>query len=299
MPFGPMGHVYDWRQIEQTLAASPTPSFSATGAALYGSGEGKTVLLYQALETLLGRFPVHAQTIGDCVSHGFGIAVDVLQAVEILAGESERWVAETATEAIYALSRVERGKGQLGNGDGSIGAWAADAVTKWGTLRRQVYGRHDLTKYDGNRAKEWGRPRAGLPDDLEPEAAPYRVGTASLVTSYRAARDAIANGYPVPVCSDVGFTDRRDSEGFAKRSGSWAHCMAFLGVDDNPRRPGLLCMNSWGPDWISGPTRHGQPPGSFWVDAATCDIMLGRQPDSYALSGFQGYPAQSLDYLMI
>ena len=297
MSCGPMGHVYDWRQVEATLAASPTPSFASTGREIYGSGEGKTVCLWLALEKLLGTFPVHEQTIGDCVSHGFGTGIDVLQAVEIQSGDNERWVAETATESIYAISRVERGKRQIGRGDGSVGAWAADAVSKWGVLQRVQYGQHDLRQYSGPLAKKWGWD--GLPDELEPKAAPFKVGVTSLVTTYEQARDAIANGYPVAVCSDQGFDDVRDSEGFSRAMGSWAHCMVFLGVDDNPKRPGLLCMNSWGRNWIRGPKRLGQPDGSFWVDAQVANRMLGRNPDSWALGKFSGYPAQNLDYLLV
>jgi hypothetical protein len=292
-----MGHVYDWRQVEASLAASPTPSFASTGREIYGSGEGKTVCLWLALEKLLSTFPVHEQTIGDCVSHGFGTGIDVLQAVEIQSGANERWVAETATESIYAISRVERGKRQLGRGDGSVGAWAADAVSKWGVLQRVQYGRHDLRQYSGQLAKAWGWD--GLPDDLEPKARPFVVGVTSLVTTYEEARDAIANGYPVAVCSDQGFDDVRDSEGFARAMGSWAHCMVFLGVNDNPKRPGLLCQNSWGRNWIRGPKRLGQPDGSFWVDAAVANRMLKRNPDSWALGKFSGYPAQNLDYLLV
>jgi hypothetical protein len=251
------------------------------------------------LEKRLGYYPADQQEIGDCVPFGFGGAIDDLMAVEIMAGEAERWVARTCTEGIYAISRVERGKGQLGNGDGSVGAWAADAVTKWGVLQRLNYGTHDLTKYSGQRAKEWGRPRAGMPDELEPKAAPFKVGVASLCVTYEQARDAIANGYPVAVCSDQGFQDKRDAEGFARASGHWAHCMRFIGADDTGKRPGLLCMNSWGPNWISGPKRHNQPDGSFWVDADVANHMLGRNPDSWALGKFSGYPAQNLDYLLV
>jgi len=297
MPFGPMGHVYDWRQIEATLKDSPTPSFASTGREIYGSGEGKTVCLWLALERLLGTFPTHEQTAPDCVAHGFGLGIDVLQAVEIQSGDNERWVAETATESIYAISRVERGKRQLGREGGSVGAWAADAVSRWGVLQRIQYGQYDLREYSGQLAKQWGWD--GLPDDLEPKAKPFVVGVTSLVTTYEEARDAIANGYPVAVCSDQGFDDVRDSEGFARAMGSWAHCMCFIGVDDNPKRPGLLCQNSWGRNWIRGPKRLGQPDGSFWVDAAVANRMLGRNPDSWALGKFSGYPVQNLDYLLV
>lgn len=48
--------------------------------------------------------------------------------------------------------------------------------------------------------------------------------------------------------------------------------------------------------WVSGPTRHGQPGGSFWVDASIIDAAL-RQGDSVALSGYVGYPRIKLpDY---
>jgi hypothetical protein len=76
--------------------------------------------------------------------------------------------------------------------------------------------------------------------------------------------------------------------------------MYFVAADDSFRRPGLLLVNSWGPSWISGPTRHDQPPGSFWVDADVVNRMLGMR-DSYAISGFEGYPklVQQLSHLFI
>ncbi len=298
MPLGPLGHVYDWRATEAVLARSQTPVFAASGVPVQGTGKGKTVILIDALRKVFPGWKSHLQTIGDCVSHGFALCVDILAAVEILSGEPEEWRGQTATEAVYALSRVEIGGGQLGNGDGSVGAWAAEALQKYGTLRRTRYDSVDLSEYSGERAKAWGRPRAGLPDELEPIAREHPVQAASLVTSYEQARDSIANGYPIAVCSNQGFTEQRDADGFARASGSWAHCMAFVGVDDT-RRPGLLCQNSWGDDWNSGPKRLDQPDGSFWVDAEIADRMLSRRPDSFNVSGFRGFPAQNLDYLCV
>ena len=71
--------------------------------------------------------------------------------------------------------------------------------------------------------------------------------------------------------------------------------MLIIGMDDTGRRPGGLLLNSWGPDWISGPKRLGQPEGSFWVDADIIDRMLA-QEDSFAPSSYFGYPKQELDY---
>ena len=288
MPLGPMGWEYDWRAVNRYLAESTTPVFAASAAPLQGSGEKAVRLLYDDVRRITGRDIVLNQTVGDCVSQGWAQGADYLACAQIVAGQRERWVALCATEAIYALSRVEIGGGRI-RGDGSVGAWAAKAVTQYGTLRRLKYGSLDLTTYSGERARLWGS--RGCPDELEPIARERPIKTCSLVTSYSQARDAIANGYPVVVCSQQGFHDQRDSDGFMRPQGSWAHCMIFIGVDDAHRRPGLCCMNSWGPNWISGPKRHNQPDGSGWVDAETCDRMLRVQPDSYAVSGFVGFPA--------
>jgi hypothetical protein len=133
---------------------------------------------------------------------------------------------------------------------------------------------------------------------LEPVAKQHPIQTASKCTSYEEARDAIANGYPVSVASMRGFATNRDEDGFLRPSGVWAHQMYFCAVDDEYKRPGLLCVNSWGTSWSSGSRRHDQPEGSFWVDADVADKMF-KAGDSFAYSGFDGFPSQKLDYLLI
>ena len=66
-------------------------------------------------------------------------------------------------------------------------------------------------------------------------------------------------------------------------------------ASDDTTRPGILIQNSWGPTWVKGPTRHGQPAGSFWVDAHVIDKMCS-QGDSFAISNFLGFPAQEINY---
>lgn len=299
-PFDPRflcGWVADPAAVAATLATMPRPVMSAERASIAGTGKGKKALLHLAVKAIMGSFDCFqtAQEIGDCVSHGFGHAVITLACTEIQQGQAEKWAWQIVTEALYGLSRVEIGGGRLW-GDGSVGAWAAKALTDFGVIVRGEYPGHDLRTYSGSRARKWGR--GGLPDALEAIAREHPVKTASLVESYEDARDAIANGYPVAVCSGYGFTSTRDDEGFCRRRGSWAHCMAFIAMDDEHKRPGLLCQNSWGPNWVSGPKRHDQPDGSFWVDADVADRMLGAG-DSFALSGFDGFPAQTLDYTLV
>jgi hypothetical protein len=288
----------------------PRAYFADQRGAIKDSGKGKVVLLHKFLEQLHGLFPINGQKLGDCVSHGMAGAAQALMATDIcVRGERELWKGLVATEPIYAGSRVEVGKGRLGSDDGSMGAWAAKWVTDWGVIIRGKYGTIDLSQYQPSLASKWGMPKAGCPDELEPIAKEHPIKTASLVTTYEQARDAIANGYPVSVASDVGFDDDnrgnangiRDAEGFLTPRGTWYHQMFFVSVDDAYRRPGLLCVQSWhvaGKPWGSGPKRNDQPDGTFWVDADACDRMLGQQ-DSFGYSGFEGFPAQALDHMLI
>jgi intein/homing endonuclease len=233
--------------------------------------------------------------IHNCVSMGAAYAVDIIKAVDIfLNKEFEEWVAETATEDIYAGSRVQIGKGQIGSDDGSLGAWAAEYVSKFGALARQKYGNIDLSKYDAQRAKSWGMPSVGVPAELIPIAKEHSVLTVSQVKTYNEVRDLIVNGYAVTIASNQGFSNKRDSEGFAKPEGNWAHQMCIIAVDDEYKRPGVLVQNSWGV-WNSGPKRHNQPDGSFWVDAQEIENRILKSGDCWAFSGYNGFKPQKLN----
>lgn len=269
------------------------PDLYSRAPHLRGTGAGKNVLLYEAARQVMGRdLDPGPQRIGDCVSWGWGGAVDLLACVQIETGglpQEFGWDLRTCTEAVYALSRVEYGNLDGSYSDGSVGSWAAEAVSKGGTLSRRRLG-----DYDPKRAKTWGAK--GLPDDLEPEARNQLVRTVTLVTSYEQARDAIANGYPVPICSGVGFEGRRDSEGFIRRRGSWAHCMKLVATRDDGR-PGLLCLNSWGNDHAGEPKgEYDIPDNGWWISPEDCNAIL-RERDSYAVSQFMGYPSQEIPWI--
>lgn len=263
------------------------------------TGKGKIVLLHKVYEAVTKKpFPVWTQEIGDCVSFGYALAVNVLMAVQKSINPLETIPADTATEPIYGGSRVEIGNQgkeyDPTEEDGSTGIWAAEWIKQYGIILRNKYDQIDLSSYSGTKAKVWGWQ--GVPDSLEPIARKHPVKQYALVTTYEEARDAIANGYPVTVCSNQGFLEKRDEEGFAKPYGTWGHCMCFVAVDDAYKRPGLLCCNSWG-NWINGPKRHDQPNGSFWVDARIVDKML-RERDSYALSNLEGFGSQNMMEVM-
>lgn len=275
------------------------PFFSQLNQSIKGSSDNKVVMLNQFFNKALGRpSKPHDQKLGDCVSHAFALAVDYLTAVQIyMQNTPERWVAECATEPIYGGSRVEIGKGMVW-GDGSTGFWAAEWLTSYGALLRQQYPGFDFTKYNPKTAREFGRK--GCPDSLEPVAKLHPVKTTALVGDFDSLCDAINNGYPVAVCSSVGFgmnSDRwvRDGEGFLRRRGRWGHAMLAVGFDKKSTRKGACIENSWG-DWVKGPTQYDQPQGSFWVDANTVNAMLS-EGDSHALSQYVGYPSVNIpDY---
>lgn len=279
------------------------PFLSQQNREIRGTGKGRCVLLWKPFEFVTGGELVpHYQEIGDCVGHAYGLGVDVLTATQIvLKNRNERWVTKSSTEIIYAGSRVQVGEGKVGFEDGSIGVWAAEFCRRWGVLLRQAYldGAYDFTRYCGQTARSMGRPRAGVPVELEPLCKEHPVKTSALVRTWAECRDAVANGYPVTMCSNIGFNTVRDSEGFLHRGRRpWYHAMTIIGVDDAYRRPGALVQNSWGPNWVTGPTRHGQPKGSFWCDASVIDAAM-QQGDSVALSGYVGYPRQDIpDYIL-
>ena len=281
------GWVYDEKEIDGVKSSLEFPMLSQAGPELKDTGKNKTAFLYNSFKKINQPFPLRNQTVGDCVSQAAGLICDVRIAVEIALGDSQKWIAPVATESIYYGSRVIVGKNRI-RGDGSVGAWAMKFLHRdiGGALFRIKYNFSDLSKYDGNKARSWGSGK--VPNGILEECKKNPIDHYTSCENYEDVRDSIFNGYPVIVCSQQGFSNKRDSMGFAKASGSWAHAMAFIAMDDTGNRPGILCVNSWGPDWISGPKRHDQPDGSFWVDVADVNRMC-KMGDTWSVAGFNGF----------
>lgn len=293
------GWIDDPRGVEYAMGDLPHPVFSSVHDQIKGSGKGKIVLLYDIIRRVAGEFPYRKQQIGDCVAFGAAGAVDAIKCVDIyLKKENELWINETSTEDIYWGSRNIIGQGRLGNGDGSLGVWAAKYISQYGCLPRGVYGSIDLSKYSGERAREWGNKGFRLPKDFVDTAKSHPVGIISQVKTYEEVRDLIANGYAVTIASSQGFSSKRDSDGFAKRYGTWQHQMWLCGVDDAYKRPGVCCANSWG-QWNSGPKRHDQPEGTFWIDADILERYILKIGDCWAISGYDGFKPQKINTRII
>jgi hypothetical protein len=320
-----MMHLCGWKdrpaeveRIVQNLEHKTANSFIKKFNLEKRTAGNEPTLLYKYFKDVTGFYaPCGPQKIGDCVSWGWGNVNNHIATLQIWSKLNKKGLIplldgaggfikdaqdhpeyragielleeyeETCTEWIYGGSRVEIG-GQRGDmEDGSVGAWAAQFVAKYGTLSRKYLEKKGLSgAYDPQRAKNWGAN--GVPDNLEPDAKNHLIRDVVPVTGFEQARTMIRAYKPVAVCSDQGFTEQRDSKGRCRPSGTWNHCMSFVAEAENM----LLCWQNWGPDGHpSGPIYLDQPPNTFWVEADVCDRML-KQNDSFAAADFMGYDVE-------
>ena len=284
---GFQGCIWEQQIFDNLMENSKYALFGDGSKRIKNSGKGKLSTPYKSVLKFDKNPYNERQTTGDCVSHGTRNACDVSRAVEIdVNDEKESWIARGATEAIYGA----RGW----SGQGMSCARAAEFVSKFGgiVVRKNYPGIADFSKYNGNMGANWGG--RGLPDPVIDLSNDHQIKTVSLVKTVEEARDALANGYGLAVCSNYGFSNKRDKKGISNASGSWAHCMAWIACDDTGNEPLFLVQNSWGkwndgghPEW--GPI----PDGSFLIRADVAAGMLS-QNGSYAFSNFDGFPLQKL-----
>ena len=284
------GCLWEQHVFDELLESSKYAYFSDGAKKISDSGKGKLSAPFKSVLKFDKKAYSERQSTGDCVSHATRSAVDLSRAIEIdVKGEAEGWIARGATEAIYGA----RGH----SGQGMSCSRAATFVSQSGgvLVRKNYPGVADFSKYNGNMGAGWGS--RGLPDKVIDAANDHQIKTVSLIKTVEEARDALANGYGIAVCSNYGFSNRRDNKGIARKSGSWAHCMAWTACDDTGKEPLFLVQNSWG-KWNSGehPEWGPIPDGSFLIRASDAEGML-RQNGAYAFSNFNGFPPQKLpDY---
>lgn len=288
---------------ERFIKTTRRPYLRDYGHAIKGDGRNKQISLIKPYERVTKAvFNPFDQAIGDCCGEAGVMGAQVLTATQIdLHRKNEEWKGQYSVEFTYASSRVEVGGGVFRRGDGSTGAWTVESLRRMGVLLRGKYGSLDLTKYRPDLGREWGRSGIGVPNSLEVIAKSHPVKTAALVKTWDEACDCVANGFPVLLCSSVGYHNESDAEGFLRHMGViWWHAMLLVGIDTLSHRQGGLVANSWGPSsmWYSGPKhRLGTPNGCFWADAANIERAIF-EGDSFALSNFTGFPRRNLDYLL-
>jgi hypothetical protein len=295
MDFVPLfGYQPDRHGTEAFLATLAKPTLAQAGPDL-ALDESRDVFLGSALLSVSPGWKRGSQKIGSCVGWGWALSCDILAACDILLrNEPETYGGRVLEASVYGFSRVEvRGQKNYG-GDGSYGGAAAKAVTKYGTLHYgQTYNGHQFNDNSGTREKEWGRD--GVPDSLEKFAAEHKVQSVALVTSFEDTAKSLQNGYPVALCSGMGFSmTLRD--GYMTPMGSWAHCQMAAGVRWNPE-PAILVVNSWG-DCYQGTVDKNLPAqfqrSAGWVKAKDFTRMIGPGEDSFALAGYSGFKPRTL-----
>lgn len=284
------GSVFDPVHYEKFCSEMKYASFGAAAPYAAGSGKGKLSLPFlSVMKFCPTAFGDDRQTTGDCVSHSARNAADISRAVEIdIKGEPEEWVARGATEVTYGL------RGHCGQGMSC--SQAAQTITRIGMPVRKKYNGYDFTVYDSSKgARKWC-PR-NVPQDLLDQIKANKFETSTLIRSVEEARDAVANGYGISICSGQGFSSNRDAKGFCAARGSWSHALTIIGCDDREGNMDFVMANSWGA-WNSG----GQPadfklPVGGWLAKAEVIARMIRGGGTFAFSGFDGFPLQKLpDY---
>jgi hypothetical protein len=288
------------------------PNFRQAGADAVAKAKGVDTFLYRyadrASRSVYGKpFAVWNQgNHGSCVSFGWAMGSWVGQSTAWAAGELPAPPKMPATEPIYGGSRTA---GRLppvssaGYSDGSYGAAAARWVsgkcrdtTVGGILYREKYGDVDLSQYSIPLSREWGN--SGVPLSLARLAHEHTATSVCQVSDYESLVASLESGYPVPVCSNVGFaaTNVRDKDGFLPRGGSWSHCMVAIAVRhaETSGRDGVLIANSWGERWVTGPKwPSDMPDGCFWISRADATAIVS-QGDSFAIGSVGGFKYRDL-----
>jgi hypothetical protein len=294
------GWVSDPDAVDQVVAMQPFATFSDTeaGQMMPLSALPDKVYLWDAARKVIGKLlpPRNQGQVGSCVAFGCCRAIEYTMLCEIAAGEAEEF-RDLCTEVNYGGGRVEVGRGQLGRGDGSIGAWSAEFAKRWGVIDRGVYGKYDLTQYSEARCRAYGA--SGVPDDLEPEVRKFPVSMITLVTTVEEAKKALAAGYGISVASGQGFRMTRDANGVCAAVGNWAHQMCICGYATIDNKVFFRIDNSWGANAHTGPTGPGSPgPEGFYAAESVVARMLA-QKDSFAYSGVNGFkPRNIIDWFV-
>lgn len=307
------GFVPDVQGTQKFLWSLEKPFFKDAGQEIIKKARGRDTFLWRYCDRVHQqvygtKFRVWRQGIGDCVGFGYALSAWTAMCTQYCTGAIPDPPRLVATEAIYGGARVEsRGVEFAGWSDGAT----AGGASRWisglangtgGILFRQQYGDIDLTTYSSERSKNWGAYGCGGKGntELDKEANKLTAQGVALVTSWEECAAAIESGYPVAICSSIGFESRRDKDGFARRSGRWLHCQSVLGVRyaATSGRDGVLIANSWGENWI-GPKENvwpeDMPQGCYWCSRQDIEAILA-QGESFAIAGVAGFVWQDLDH---
>ncbi len=227
------------------MAARPRKLARQAVPHLIEAGKRKTTVLWPAMFKAWPNWKWGWQGTGDCVSWQTKHQLDVDFAVMAALGLIELPCGGVCSASVYALGRNEVYDTTRSRGAGMMGIGAADAMVQHGHLYEIQYPDHDLRRYSGERAINWGF--YGLPDELEDAARRHLMKDRVCVTDAEAAGAMIEGGRTVGYC---GYTTwpvgSKKTSGYPRRTDSGWHGMALTGVDfaDNGVLRGFWCANT-------------------------------------------------------
>lgn len=270
-----------------------------TGLPLPQANETADVRLYHAVAQANGgeypdEFP---QQIGDCTSFSAAHAIQTTEAAAIAAGRDGEFH-RAFQPYLYGVGRVLVARGRFRGGDGCSNAAVAQGATEYGVMRADA---DRAPKYTGALARNWGN--SGPPKEWIDEAKGFKVQRVAKLRASGDARDALVNGYGCGIASMIlpdSYHEKdgrivatmRDTSHDPRPSG---HAMALDSYDGSHQsgRKYFRVVNSWGKTAQPKPV-DGSPPNGFWITEQDCDRVV-RQGDSWAYSGFDGWPSQEPD----
>lgn len=238
-------------------------------------------------------FIANGYAVSNCVSWGARNATEYLTCVQIALKNPRQKYRPVFAPYYYGTGRVYVGHGQIGNEDGSLGSWMAEAVMKYGTLFSDDSG---VPPYSGRVAKAWGDPDPAPDLDKFKSVGQERlVKSAAQIRSWDELVDAIANGYPCTIASNQGFQMEPGRDGFHAPEGTWGHQMSWVGYGLDPE-PYVLQRNSWGP--VHGVLKDFDsdlvlPDGYMRIRRKVAERMIA-QEECFAYSNFEAMLGQEI-----
>ena len=232
------------------------------------------------------HLPTWYQQTGDCVSMGASQAGQYLHCYEIARLRHEEKFRFWFPPYIYATSRIDVGRGGLGRGAGSTGAWAAEAMMKYGVLFSDDEGVPD---YSGSLADSWGY--RGAPAEFKALAKDNPVKQASRLSTSDQIRTALINynpcTYAITWVYGQGATEYKGYRTLSRGRGGGGHQVCLLAWMDEPFEAAFL-LNSWSANVHKG-VDNGEPPGGAWLLRKDLERDLNTGAiEVYSLSGFSG-----------
>jgi hypothetical protein len=287
--------------------------FSQAGAEAMQEAKGVDTFLYRQMDAAhrarYGKpFVAWRQSIGDCVSFGAAGAVFCQDSVSWSLGKLPEPPLVPATEALYGGARVEAmrkpGDGAQpygGFNDGATGFGAAKFLREFGVIYREKVNGIDLTTYSGERAKQWGAYGCGGQNDkgvMDGIAKKHPCKHVVAVRTWSELSAALESGYPVTLASSQGFQSVRNKDGIAEASGTWMHQQVAIAIRHKKNGSPddlVLILNSWGPNWISGPkVPADMPEGSYWARRSVVETRM--LDDAWAIGDTDGFKYRDIHH---